>query len=188
MISKELSNKIIELYKEGKTMPYICKTLGVSKATVSYQINKEGISRYKAPVEITEDLLDRMQIRYEECKSLNIVSKEFGVSINRLKYLRRRETKTNYEVLKNRRYRIKKLLVEYKGNKCKICGYNKCLSALEFHHLNPETKDFTIAYNQKYSNLDSLKREVDKCILVCANCHREIHAGIIDLDSDVLQW
>ncbi len=179
MISKELKNNIIKLYKEGKTMPYICKALNVSKATVSYQINKEGISRFKNPVEITEDLLNKMQIRYEECKNLSIVSKEFGVSINRLKYLNRRETKTGYEVLKNRRYRIKKLLVEYKGNKCKICGYDKCLSALEFHHLEPENKDFTISYNTKYNNLDILKKEVDKCILVCANCHREIHAGII---------
>lgn len=110
-----------------------------------------------------------------------MVSKEFGVSINRLKYLSRRETKTGYEVLKNRRYRIKKLLVEYKGNKCKICGYDKCLSALEFHHLEPENKDFTISYNTKYNNLDALKKEVDKCILVCANCHREIHAGIINV-------
>lgn len=179
MINKELRNKIIELYKEGKTMPYICKVLNVSKATVSYQINKEGISRFKNPVEITEDLLNKMQIRYEECKNLSIVSKEYGVSINRLKYLNRRKSKTDYEVLKNRRYRIKKLLVEYKGNKCKICGYDKCLSALEFHHLEPENKDFTISYNTKYNNLDSLKKEVDKCILVCANCHREIHAGIV---------
>ena len=181
MINKELKNNIIELYKEGKTMPYICKALNVSKATVSYQINKEGISRFKSPVEITEDLLNKMQIRYEECKNLSMVSKEFGVSINRLKYLSRRETKTEYEVLKNRRYRIKKLLVEYKGNKCKICGYDKCLSALEFHHLEPENKDFTISYNTKYNNLDALKKEVDKCILVCANCHREIHAGIINV-------
>lgn len=183
MINKELKEKIINLYKEGNTLPYICKTLEVSKATVSYQINKEGISRYKTPVTITEDLLSKMQDRYNECKNLSIVSKEFGVSINRLKLLNRRTPRTNYELLRNRRYRIKDLLVEYKGSKCQICGYNKCLSALEFHHLDPNEKDFNISSNMKYANLEKLKKEVDKCILVCANCHREIHARILDLDN-----
>lgn len=181
MINKEVKEKLLELYRNGKTMPYICKTLGVSKATVSYQINKEGISRYKAPIEITKELLDRMQLRYDECKNLRTVSEEFGISINRLKLLNRRGTKTDYEILRNRRYRIKKFLVEYKGERCQICGYNKCLHALEFHHLDPAKKDFTIASNMKYNSLDKLKGEVDKCILVCSNCHREIHAGLIKI-------
>ena len=181
MIDKNVKESIIRLYNEGKTLPYICEALNISKATVSYQINKAGISRYKPPVKITEELLSKMQARYDECKNLQIISKEFGVSINRLKFLKRRTPQTDYEILRNRRYRIKKLLVEYKGNKCQVCGYNRCLSALEFHHLDPNSKDFTIASTMKYSNLDKLKVEVDKCILVCANCHREIHAGVISL-------
>lgn len=181
MNRSEIRKEIINLYKEGKTLPYICKALGVTKATVSYQINKEGISRYKPPVEITEELLEKMQIRYDECKDLKIVSKEFNVSINRLKNLKRRVPKYLKEALKDRRFRVKSLLVEYKGGKCQICNYNKCLSALEFHHINPMNKDFNIAANSKYRNLTKLKKEVDKCILVCANCHREIHAKLIDL-------
>jgi len=65
--------------------------------------------------------------------------------------------------------------VLYKGGKCEICGYNKCLGALDFHHLNPNEKDFSISDSSKYHNLEEMKKEVDKCILVCANCHREIH-------------
>jgi len=73
-----------------------------------------------------------------------------------------------------KRERNKRKLVDYKGGKCEICGYNKCIDALEFHHLNPEekkiglTKECTISFNE-------MKAEADKCILVCANCHREIH-------------
>ena len=80
----------------------------------------------------------------------------------------------NYRHVKNHRNRLKEKLVEYKGGKCEICGYDKCIEALEFHHLNPEEKDFSIS---SYSTLsfENLKKEVDKCILVCANCHREIH-------------
>lgn len=73
-----------------------------------------------------------------------------------------------------RRYKLK--LVEYKGGKCSICGYNKCLDALEFHHLNPNDKVFSLTCSDTRS-FEKLKAEVDKCILVCANCHREIHAN-----------
>ena len=58
--------------------------------------------------------------------------------------------------------------------------YLSCMSALEFHHLDPKQKDFSIS-QQKLKNLDELKLECDKCILVCSNCHREIHAGIIQI-------
>lgn len=74
-------------------------------------------------------------------------------------------------VLKKQKYKLK--MIEYKGGKCEICGYNKNISALEFHHLNPEEKEFTIS-DTKHSWEDTQK-ELDKCILLCANCHREIH-------------
>ena len=74
---------------------------------------------------------------------------------------------------------IKKRLIEYKGGECQICGYNKCQDALEFHHLDPSKKDYNISGGTKSFN--TLKSEVDKCILVCANCHREIHSGITKL-------
>jgi hypothetical protein len=75
----------------------------------------------------------------------------------------------------NKRHRIKKLLVDYKGGKCEICGYDKCLNALDFHHLNKEDKQFTLNNANYNKSLDVLKKEADKCILVCSNCHREIH-------------
>jgi predicted HNH restriction endonuclease len=69
------------------------------------------------------------------------------------------------------------MCVEYKGGKCEICGYNKCLAALDFHHLDPSQKEKEITRwrmcNYKYH--DELFTELDKCILVCANCHRELH-------------
>ena len=73
------------------------------------------------------------------------------------------------------RRRNKIRLVEYKGGKCERCGYDKCIDALEFHHLNPDEKDFGLSCGDTRS-LEKLKSEVDKCIMVCANCHREIHA------------
>lgn len=71
--------------------------------------------------------------------------------------------------------RLKQDAIQYKGGKCLKCGYNKCISALEFHHRNPEEKDFTISRVNKFILDDTVKLELDKCDLVCSNCHREIH-------------
>ena len=64
-------------------------------------------------------------------------------------------------------------LVKYKGGCCEKCGYDKSYEALQFHHVNPSEKDFTIS--GKSYGVERLKKEVDKCVLVCANCHIEIH-------------
>ena len=77
--------------------------------------------------------------------------------------------------VKRRRESIKKMAVDYKGGKCEKCGYNKCLTALEFHHMDPSQKDFGISQNGKTRSWEKTKLELDKCIMVCANCHREIH-------------
>ena len=68
------------------------------------------------------------------------------------------------------------------GEKCQCCGYDKCITALEFHHLNPKEKDFSFGTNTNRNWYDTQK-ELQKCILVCANCHREIHQGLINKDQ-----
>ena len=71
---------------------------------------------------------------------------------------------------------IKKWAVEYKGGKCCKCGYDKCLDALDLHHLNPAEKDFNLSDRNLSLDWVEITPELDKCILVCANCHREIHS------------
>lgn len=85
---------------------------------------------------------------------------------------------------KKRQERIvlnKKRCIEYKGGKCQICGYNRFYGALEFHHLDPNIKDFAISERIK-SKFEDLKPELDKCVLLCCLCHREVEAGIIKLN------
>lgn len=62
------------------------------------------------------------------------------------------------------------------GGKCTSCGYNKNLAALEFHHIYPSTKEFALDL-RVFSNLSDVKLniELEKCVLLCANCHREVH-------------
>lgn len=67
-----------------------------------------------------------------------------------------------------------KWLVEQKGGGCILCGYSSCTAALEFHHVDTEHKDFQI--NKRWSmSRESLLKEIDKCVLLCSNCHRETH-------------
>lgn len=84
----------------------------------------------------------------------------------------------SYENVKNSRNRLKSRAVYVLGGKCQICGYNKCQQALEFHHINPEEKEFTIQENCN-RGWEIVKSEIKKCALLCANCHREVHAGLI---------
>jgi len=76
-------------------------------------------------------------------------------------------------VLRQRAFKQK--CVDYKGGKCNHCGYSKSIAALEFHHEDPTQKDFTIASSRLTAFSDKIKQELDKCLLLCANCHREEH-------------
>jgi hypothetical protein len=77
-----------------------------------------------------------------------------------------------------RRKTVKAKLVEYKGGQCSICGYRKCPDALDLHHLDASQKEFGLSAQGLTRAWSKVVTEADKCILVCANCHREIHAGI----------
>lgn len=75
-----------------------------------------------------------------------------------------------------RRRSLRDHAIAYKGGCCNVCGYDKCVAAFDFHHVDPLEKDFTISAHM--TSWERIKKEVDKCVLVCANCHREIHDGM----------
>lgn len=79
-----------------------------------------------------------------------------------------------YLIQKNRWIKIKKEAVEYKGGKCIICGYNKNISALVFHHRDPSQKEFD--WNRlRLRSKKTILMELDKCDLYCCRCHTELH-------------
>lgn len=80
-------------------------------------------------------------------------------------------------VVKYRKQRKLNLVILH-GSKCIICGYCKCPQALEFHHLDPTTKQFGISAAGLCRSLSKAIDEASKCILVCANCHRELENNI----------
>jgi 5-methylcytosine-specific restriction endonuclease McrA len=75
-----------------------------------------------------------------------------------------------------RRRALRERAVAYLGGSCRICGYDKCLSAFDFHHINALEKDFTIS--ARMTSWAAIEHELQKCVLLCARCHREVHDGL----------
>lgn len=88
----------------------------------------------------------------------------------------------DYDRVKRFRAQLKLNLIYVMGSKCSVCGYNKCPAALEFHHINPNEKEFAISHQTSLSTEKALL-EIQKCALLCANCHREVENGYIDIDQ-----
>lgn len=105
----------------------------------------------------------------KECKKHGLV--EFAIRKDTGNW---RCRKCIVDAVTKRRRKIKILGVKYKGGCCVRCGYNKCIDALDFHHL--KDKKFNISKDGHTRSWEKTKEELDKCILLCANCHREEHS------------
>jgi transposase len=184
--------KIINLRKKGKSYKQIEKEIGCSCGYISdicklNNLNDIGLNLSKR---LTESEIIELK-EYYKTHTKEETSKKFNVStttVNKYKENKRNKltenekVKNNYLNVKNFRERIKIKAVEYKGGKCIVCYYNRCIRAFDFHHLDPSKKDFNISNNCNMS-WDRVKIELDKCILVCSNCHREIHDGMVKLEN-----
>lgn len=173
VVSKMVGDDIISLRESGKSLKEIISITGYSKGNVSKWINKTEKSE-----DIKQSLIDSY-------------AKKRVVSLSKLKERRTkrnedRETKSSLKASINRkkkRYAKKKRLVELCGGKCCNCGYDKHTGALDFHHIDESLKLFSIRSNHLSRPAEDIAEEVNKCALLCANCHREVH-----LDEDVFGY
>lgn len=91
--------------------------------------------------------------------------------------------KNSERVIKWRR-RNKQKMIEAMGGCCKLCGYNRCQEAMDFHHIDPNEKEFS--FGKITANPKSIKiliNELKKCVLLCSRCHREVHAGLLTISE-----
>ncbi|QDP60454.1 MAG: hypothetical protein GOVbin1096_82 [Prokaryotic dsDNA virus sp.] len=88
------------------------------------------------------------------------------------------ECKTCFIKRKIEERQVKKAYIrQLAGSQCTLCGYDRCTDALELHHRDPTKKEFRVSGMWSFSK-ERIKKEVEKCVLLCSNCHREVHAGI----------
>jgi transposase len=151
-----LKNDLEPLVADGLTIAEIANTYGCHYNTVVKYLKLYGLKtkRVKRCSKCgTKDQKHFEPKRHKECKHCRCTEQ------------------------KERMKRYKQQLVNYRGGCCELCGYRRCLAALHFHHRDPSQKSFSISSCSR--SLENMKKEVDKCILVCANCHEEIHHGVV---------
>ncbi len=100
---------------------------------------------------------------------------------NMRRYYQDFKTKHGKDHITLRKERRKPIIIKLLGGGCQVCGYNKCLHALTFHHMG--NKSFDIQTKGFRNSLVVLKNELMKCVLLCHNCHTEHHAGQISVES-----
>ena len=83
------------------------------------------------------------------------------------------------EAVTRRKQRIRRILVDEAGGRCTVCGYDRCVLNMHFHHVDPTNKALVMTSDIGRA-LAALREEAKKCVLVCANCHGEIEAGLIE--------
>ncbi len=86
-----------------------------------------------------------------------------------------------------RRNAIRAMAIKYLGGRCLVCGYHKCQASLDFHHLDEKSKSFGLSQDGLTRSWEKTKLELQKCVLLCANCHRELHAGKLQLSEEILR-
>jgi len=172
-MEREILEKFLE---DGYSLNKISKETGKSLTTIRYWKDKYSLkSKYNT-------FREQKKNEYGEKRFCPKCQK--GVDTKNFYQRRGKENSSSYcksctnSTTLNRMSILKFKMIEYKGGCCVRCGYNKYQGALEFHHLDPKEKDFNPSHLKKYTFDDRIKNELDKCILVCANCHREIHDEI----------
>lgn len=90
----------------------------------------------------------------------------------------------NILAVAKRRKRVREMAIELLGGECQVCGYCKCNKALDFHHKEDALKSFGISDKGYTRSWEAIRSEVGKCYLLCANCHREAHAGVLQLPRE----
>jgi hypothetical protein len=80
-------------------------------------------------------------------------------------------------------------MIESLGGKCSICGYDKCINSLCFHHVNPDEKSFILGGLRGFSRKwETIVKEIRKCVLLCLNCHGEVHANLTVLPKNIKRF
>lgn len=156
--------RLKKLILEGKTSKELSEIYNCSKSTIHEVKNRLGyLSRKLRP----HDRTNRKALGITNCE---ICGKSGSL---------RTCTRCANKIIKIAK---KKILIEQLGNKCEICGYDKYQNVLDFHHIDPTHKEYSIG--EINIDFSKLLNEISKCRLLCNRCHRELHYE----ESDTLEF
>jgi transposase-like protein len=165
------------LAEGGATIREICEELGAGYSTVRYWMTKLGLT-----TERTRRIRQFQEAKRQGLKHVQAMCKKHGQT----DFVMRTDgafrcRRCNSEAVAARRRRVKQILVREAGGACAICGFDDHPSALEFHHLDPTLKAFSVSRRGITRGIEEVRNEARKCILLCANCHARVEAGVLDI-------
>jgi DNA-binding CsgD family transcriptional regulator len=177
--------KLRTLVAEGKSVRQIGRQVDRSPSTVRHWLMKYGIRVHT--------------VKGNRAKAL--AARARGESVIRLTCRHHGETdfyveprnayykckRCRQENVSQQRREVKDRLVRAAGGRCLICGYDRCLGALQFHHTDRNTKLFGVAMKGRTISFEKLLAEARKCLLMCANCHAEVERGVTEIPPEVVR-
>lgn len=176
---------LIELVEAGATIREAATHFGVGYSTIRHWMKRldletEHAGRVRRSREAMEAGETRPVLRCPKHGDAPFVRRPDG---------NYRCSRCQTEAVSEWRRRVKRRLVSRAGGCCQLCGYDRHPAALHFHHLDPSTKEFLVSRNGVTRSLAEARVEADKCVLLCANCHAEVEAGVTELPARLtLKW
>ncbi len=176
--------QLAPLVESGATLQEMADALDRSIRTIRYWIAKHGLElrhkrRGKRPriprEQVDVALANGRRTLRGECR----VHGPAVFVIENSRRVRCRECRKE-RVVEWRR-RTKRKLVAEAGGCCQLCGYHRCMAALQFHHLDPSQKKFSLSVRGITRSIEKIRAEAAKCVLLCSNCHAEVEVGYTEL-------
>lgn len=164
--------QLVCLVDEGLTLREIAIRVDRGVGTVRYWMSRYGLktARRNCAVQIDRPARARMHCKTHGPAEFVLEGRGYYRCVS-----------CRAHAVAKRRRLVKQMLVEEAGGCCAICGYRRCQQALHFHHIDPTTKAFHLADKGHARALARSRREAQKCVLLCSNCHAEVEAGLVRL-------
>jgi transposase-like protein len=167
------------LVEQGRSIREIAEQFGVSYTTVRYWLGRHELATARAV-----RLATTSAARANGAATTTATCPRHGLTtFGRSASGRYRCLRCRSEAVSDRRRRVKQRLVEAAGGRCVLCGYDRTPAALQFHHVEPAEKAFSIADRGVARAIDKALAEAQKCVLLCATCHAEVEAGVATLPA-----
>lgn len=160
--------------ERGASVRQIADALGVSPATVRHWLKRHGLATARARRPRAAEPRERF---LGECATHGLTTFEVRPDGAR------RCLQCRSDAVLRRRRLVKSILIAEAGRRCVLCGYERYAGALQFHHLDPATKEFSLGAEGVTRSLDRARAEAAKCVLLCATCHAEVEGGVAVIDA-----
>ena len=162
------------MLERGLSIAQIAVETDRSKSTVRHWMRRYGIKtrgQHDRPGSTARAKLEGRAVLMRTCRTHGLTE----LWLEGRGYYRCKRCRA--ERVSNRRRKVKQILIDETGGRCVLCGYERCVAALHFHHVDPATKSFHLSMQGVSRSLKAARAEMAKCVLLCANCHAEVEQG-----------